>query len=324
MYRLIKIFHPERFQGKYKKKNYFEGWYFKLIDAGQRNALAIIPGVCFDKEGKDSHAFIQVLDAHRSKVHYLRYPLSQFTYREDAFLVEIHKNYFTGKEIRLDIDRDGVRMKGELQFEQIVPYPKSLTKPGIMGPYSFIPFMECYHGIVNIHHRISGIMNHSGTAIDFGNGYGYIEKDWGTSFPEDWIWMQSNHFPGEDVSLMFSVAKIPWFGTHFIGFISFLRIGKEIHHFASYTNAIISSLEYRDDALHILMEDRQHRMEIKAEHSAGGVLKAPKNGLMSMEILESISAVVHVKLQQKDGTTLYQGTGKNTGMKISAGILKHF
>lgn len=324
MYRLRKIFHPEIFQGKHKNKNYFEGWYYKIIDADQQHALAVIPGVSFDKEGKDCHAFIQVLDAHRSKVHYFRYDLSQFKYGEDFFWVEIGGNFFTGDEIRLDIERDGVRIKGTLKFEEILRYPKSLAKPGIMGPYSFIPFMECYHGIVNIHHRITGTLNLFGEDTDFGNGYGYIEKDWGTSFPEAWIWMQSNHFPGEDVSLMFSVAKIPWLGNHFMGFISFLRIGDKIHHFATYTKARIMHLDYKSNVLNIIMEDGKHRMELVAEHSGGGILKAPKNGLMAMEILESITALVHVKLSHKNGEVIYAGSGSNTGLEISSDILKLF
>ncbi|MCK7537696.1 MAG: tocopherol cyclase family protein [Marinilabiliales bacterium] len=29
---------------------------------------------------------------------------------------------------------------------------------------------------------------------DFSGGRGYIEKDWGHSFPSAYVWMQSNHF----------------------------------------------------------------------------------------------------------------------------------
>ncbi|WP_243392439.1 MULTISPECIES: tocopherol cyclase family protein [unclassified Mesotoga] len=30
--------------------------------------------------------------------------------------------------------------------------------------------------------------------IDLTGGKGYIEKDWGRSLPDAWIWMQSNNF----------------------------------------------------------------------------------------------------------------------------------
>jgi len=70
MYRINKIIHPEIFQGKYQKKHYFEGWYFKVIDSNMEHALAIIPGISIEE--KDTHAFIQVLN-HESKAEYIRY-----------------------------------------------------------------------------------------------------------------------------------------------------------------------------------------------------------------------------------------------------------
>ena len=65
-----------------------------------------------------------------------------------------------------------------------------------MGWYSFVPFMECNHGIVSVNHDLYGEISVNGNVIDFNNGKGYIEKDWGVSFPEAWIWIQSNNFRG--------------------------------------------------------------------------------------------------------------------------------
>ncbi|QII81181.1 hypothetical protein G7057_00970 [Jeotgalibaca arthritidis] len=41
-------------------------------------------------------------------------------------------------------------------------------------------------------------------------GKGYIEKDWGRSFPKNYIWIQSNHFNDNQRSLFFSYAHIPY------------------------------------------------------------------------------------------------------------------
>jgi len=45
MYWLRKIWSPELFQGIYKSKNYFEGWYYKLISADHKHIYAVIPGI---------------------------------------------------------------------------------------------------------------------------------------------------------------------------------------------------------------------------------------------------------------------------------------
>ncbi len=316
MYLLKKLFDPAIYQGKSKKKNYFEGWYYKLISKEQRHALAVIPGVSFGKRAEDRHAFIQVLDA-GSKVSYIRYELSDFSYSSDQFGITIGGNYFSDREMRLDINNDRYKMTGRLTFHKIVAFPKSLKRPGIMGPYTFVPLMECNHGIINIHHEISGRLSILGNTADFSGGYGYIEKDWGRSFPETWIWLQSNHFGADDITVMFSAAKIPWMGRSFPGFISFIRIKGRILLFATYTGAKIIDLTYRDDQLEIVLEDWRYRMEIRAKHSEGEILKAPKNGLMDHEILESISAVVHVTLSDKKGLVVYNGSGTHAGLEIA-------
>lgn len=78
-----------------------------------------------------------------------------------------------------------------------------------MGWYSYVPLMECKHGIVSVNHYLKGKIRINGNSIDLSEGKGYIEKDWGTSFPEVWIWIQSNNFTNPETSFTFSLAKIP-------------------------------------------------------------------------------------------------------------------
>jgi len=318
MYRLRRIFHPEIFQGKHKThSDYFEGWYFKCIDMDQKAPLAIIPGVSYQKDGRDAHAFIQIMDVAHGKVHYFRFPLSDFHADDKNFEVHIGDNYFSRTELRLNIENEQGSYKGQLRFEKIVPFPQTLTNPGIMGPFTFIPNMECYHGIVNIHHEIQGCLTFNQVEYCYNGGYGYIEKDWGKSFPSAWIWLQSNHFPEKNISLMFSYANIPWLGKSFMGLISFIRIGKKLYRFGTYTRAKIDQLTTIDGKLTIQLSDRHHVLSIQVENGAGGMLKAPKNGLMAEVIRESISGVVHVTLSKKTGEVIYQGTGTQTGVEIS-------
>ncbi len=59
-------------------------------------------------------------------------------------------------------------------------------------------------------HSVSGELEFNGEPVDFSGGRGYIEKDWGSYFPEGYIWLQSNHFDEPGISAKTSVAKIPW------------------------------------------------------------------------------------------------------------------
>ena len=53
------FFNPEQFQGWGKTKNYFEGWYFKVVNADATKAFAFIPGIAMDAAG-NKHSFIQL------------------------------------------------------------------------------------------------------------------------------------------------------------------------------------------------------------------------------------------------------------------------
>lgn len=320
MYAIKKLWMPQIYQGKFKRRNYFEGWYYKLIDKYQEQVYAVIPGVSFGSNPGDSHAFVQVIDAQNCEVFYFNYDISYFRYSKDSFEVFVKDNYFRSDRISLDLKNESITINGTLDFSDIVHLPKSFLNPGIMGPFSFVPFMECYHGIVNIHHNIKGSILIDDRRVDFNDGYGYIEKDWGRSFPEAWVWIQCNHFDSKDVSIMFSVAKIPWFGSHFTGFIAFLRVEDRIYRFATYTRAQIKFIKYSSTEVDVAMEDKRYSMRIKAFHSNGGMLRAPKNGSMNRTILESISGKVNVQLLDRNDKLIFKGEGTNAGIEIMEGI----
>ncbi|MCR8968404.1 tocopherol cyclase family protein [Facklamia sp. 7083-14-GEN3] len=315
MYKIGKLFNPELFQGKKKTKNYFEGWYYKLVTHDKSQSLALIPGIAYNKEG-EGHAFIQLIDSIHYQTEYYRFPISDFKYSEKELDISISKSNFQQNQIQIDLSDQPFPIEGHLTFDEIDSFPKTFLRPGIMGPFSFVPFMECYHGVVNIHHRISGHLRLNNQVIDFTDGYGYIEKDWGRSFPDWYVWLQSNHFSQEKTSLMFSIAKIPWLGKHFTGFLTFLNHQNQFYLLATYTGAKVKQLNYQAGDIEIEVEDKRYRLLIKGQYDQGGILKAPKNGLMARKISESISSVVHVTLFDKKGNILFEDQGKNAGLEV--------
>ncbi len=315
MYGLRKLFHPEIFQGKDKKKHYFEGWYYKLIDQSMEHAIAIIPGISIGKGMEDSHAFIQVMYNGR-QVSYFRFDRKAFRFHTGQFAIRIGQNYFSQNCLSLNLKDDQLKLSGSLKFQDILCLPKSIYLPGIMGPFTYIPFMECYHGIINIQHHIIGSLKLGEKQIDFTGGKGYIEKDWGRSFPKSWIWLQSNHFGNQDATIMFSAARIPWLGSSFPGFISFLRLGDRLYLFATYTGAKLIRLEDKEGSLTAVIVDRSYRLVLSITQNLGGELKAPNSGLMERTIMESIYSEVHIRFTRRSGKLLFEGKGTNAGLEI--------
>ncbi len=310
----MRLYKPEVFQGNLRRKNYFEGWYFKQVTADLSNTVAIIPGISIVKN--DPHSFIQVMNGSAGFTDYVRYPTDEFRWETKEFDITVGSSVFSRSGIKLDIQSEKTNLKGKIDFRNIVPYPRSIFSPGIMGWYSFVPFMECNHGIVSVNHDLSGRITLNNDVISFDGGKGYTEKDWGVSFPEAWIWVQSNNFSIHDTSFMLSLAKIPWMGRFFIGLISFLYFNKQFYLFTTYNKSTFSEIQNNKDILQITLTNKTHKLKIRVVKNSFYDLKAPVSGEMSRRIKESINSELHLQLLDRHNNLKYEDKGKNVGLEI--------
>ncbi len=304
------------YHGWTRRRSYFEGWYFKVIAPEGAAALAFIPGIAMEGDGR-KHAFIQVLDGQAVESHYYEFPASEFRPADDRFELRIGNNFFSPHRIELHLPD----FEGALAFSDPVRWPRQLGAPGIMGWYSFVPFMETYHDIVSMDHRIDGRLRVQGSTVDFTNGKGYIEKDWGTSFPSSWIWMQSNHLESErPASLFFSVARIPWLGSHFVGYISGLLWEGRLYQMATYTGAKLH-VELEDDRIFVRLSDRRQLLEISGQPGPGAQLQSPLTGQMTGKVQESLQGRLTIRFEIA-GKTCYNGPGLHAGLEVSGPVAK--
>lgn len=285
----------------------------------EKTAFAIIPGVSITRDASKSHAFIMVMNARRQKLNYFEYPLKEFRASKDKFEIHIGKNCFSTNSMELNLDDNHHKIIGHLKFENIIPWPVKLLSPGVMGWYTFIPFMECYHGVLSFNHSIEGYVTIDGVRNDFSGGKGYMEKDWGSSMPSSWIWMQTNHFDEEEVSLFGSIAKIPWLRSYFTGYIFGFYYKGHIYRFTTYTGTKIEKLAVSADEIEIIATDKHHRLEISASRTEGVDLPAPSLGEMKSRVNESLRSKIHVKLMKLTKgkyETIFEGTGRNSGLEF--------
>jgi tocopherol cyclase len=310
------FFNPEQFQGWGKTHNYFEGWYFKVVNADETRAFAFIPGIAMDNSGR-KQAFIQVLDGkEQTSVNHL-FKVSDFSPVSGIFNLSVGQNFFS--ERRLSLQLPGIQ--GDLQFANNVPWPKHWFSPGIMGPYSFVPFMECYHGIVSMDHSIQGELEINGEAVSFDKGRGYIEKDWGHSFPSAYTWMQTNHFSSTGISLKASVAKIPWIRKSFVGFIAGLWLHDRLFQFTTYNGTKLRKSVIDETKVELILENTNFRIEILAHRDKVTALASPILGLMDGRIEESMTSLVEVNLfDRKLGRSIFSDIGRNGGLEVAGKI----
>ena len=309
---------PSYFQGRNRKKRYFEGWYFKCISADRKQAIAIIPGIAMDPR-RERHAFIQVINAVTGKTWYHHFAYGDFASPSDRFDIRIGHNHFNAEELSLDIDNPEGRMKGILRFSDVRPFPSTWYSPGIMGPFSFVPFMECFHAIIHLYHKLHGQIELDGEILDFEGGVGYIEKDYGRSFPETYLWLQASHFDEGFSSFVFSRARIPFLGFEFPGFFAyFSNFSSLTMRFATYNRARLEDWQIDSSAgtCSGRLVGRRHTLTFRAQMNSGGRLRAPIDGLMDRQIIESITARVSIRITDRNGILIYEGSSSEAGMEI--------
>ena len=307
------ILHPAIYHGHKAKAPFFEGWYFKLVSSDGSKRLAVIPGAIL---GADAHAFVQVLDGVSGESAYHRYPLSEFNADHDEFHLQIGPNRFNLDRIQLQLPESRLGLHGEVRFKGITPWPVTMTSPGIMGWYAWVPFMECYHGVLSLDHTLEGALRLDQKALDFSGGHGYIEKDGGKSFPRAWVWFQSNHFNQPGTCITASVAIIPWLRSSFPGFIIGLWHNQHLYRFATYTGAKIESLEIADERVTWTVVDRTYRLQMSAERAGAGLLLGPTRQDMGIRVAETLNARVDVHLSELNGRTIFQDQGQYAGLEV--------
>jgi tocopherol cyclase len=256
----------------HRKSGYFEGWYFKHQKDDE--VIAFIPGVSMDNKGEKT-AFIQII----MKLHsyWIMYPIKEFEiFHHNKLEIRIGNNVFSEKGIVVDINNEEVKVKGKIWYSDIIK-----TKYDIMGPFAFCPFMECRHGVISMRHQLKGKLKFNETKIDFDNGIGYIETDRGHSFPEKYLW---NHCNTQELSVMVSIADIPFVGTSFMGCLCFIYYKGIEYRLATYLGVKILYWNERGFGL----KQGKYLLMVDIKSNNPRKLVAPKSGEMSRIIYEAI------------------------------------
>ncbi len=320
---LKRIWRPEVFHGPVKKGPFFEGWFYKFVNPAKTEVFAVIPGIYYAPNPAESHAFIQILNGQDHQSHYLQFPITQFQAAQHHFEVNIGANQFQRTGIRLNLQSANCALVGNLRFQALKPWPITLTAPGIMGWYALVPGMQCYHGVLSLDHSLAGTLTYNRQTIDFNGGRGYLEKDWGRSFPRGYIWIQSNHFQQENTALMVSIAHIPWLTRAFRGFLIGFLLNGHLYRFTSYTGAHLETVHLTPTEIQITVADQSAKLVITAQRTAGGYLHGPYSVRMIQRVAESLRsqvAILFYRRRAKDWELICQDVGKPAGLDLNGNL----
>ena len=285
------------FHGNGKKNSYFEGWYFK--QSGEDGTVAFIPAFHVNQEGKKWASLQLITD---EDVFQTEAPIEEFRAAQSRFLVELGRCRFSRAGCRVELKTPELSVTGILNYE-------NMRKPlyDIMGPFALVPFMECRHKVISLHHTVSGQMEINGHKYRFQDGLGYIEGDRGRSFPRSYCWTQCYW---EEGGIMLSIADIPFAGTRFQGCVGFVYINGKEHRLATYLG--IKILEVSKDRIHVVQGSLE--LEVRLLEESPRPLRAPQHGEMDRTIHESLACMVSYKVTHK-GKLILEHISQSAGFE---------
>lgn len=250
-------------------QNYFCGWYYKCQSPTQ--TLAVIPAV-----HGGSRSIQLITDG--GAWNFTEYS-ARNTFGTDGFTLDLHA--------------DKISAVGEIRFGKLSP-----LRHNIMGPFRFVPFMECRHSVVSMRHCVNGSISVNGADYHFKNALGYIEGDCGRSFPKEYVWTQC-FFDGG--SLMLSAAEIPFAGLHFTGVIGAILFRGKEYRIATYLGA--KTVKIADGEIIVRQGGYVFSAALVEKHAHP--LNAPVNGKMSRTIHENASCRAAYRFE-KNGQVLFE------------------
>lgn len=263
-------------------KGSFYGWYLKCQSDAQ--TLAVIPAV--HGTGKERSCSIQFITDDCAQTT----TFSAETFRRTGSTLSIGRNQFGEDGIRLAVNTPKLVVHGKLEFGPLSP-----LKYDVMGPFSWIPFLECRHRVWSMRHTVHGEVQINDKNYLFQNAWGYWEGDQGRSFPKNYAWTQC-FFP--EGSLMLSVADIPLAGFHFTGVIGVILWKGQEYRLATYLGARV--LRIQDGILRVVQGNMV--LEARLLEKNGSPLLAPAQGNMTRTIHESASCRAYYRFRQKRKT----------------------
>ncbi len=245
-------------------------------------------------------AFIQVITPQDSW--HFNFSANEFWASKTVFDVRIGSNRFCSSGAELDICQNGISLTGHIRYGPFTPIAYN-----IMGPFALMPFIECSHAVHSLRHTLWGSLLLNGRSLSFSGGQGYIEQDWGRSFPPKYAWLQANDLAG-NACLFVSIARIPYLGCVFTGCICVLRIGTREYRLATYLGVRI--LEWLQNS--IVLRQGKYTLQICTQSSSGQKLLAPGNGALTRAIHENPSCPAHI-IFYEGARILFEGASNTAG-----------
>jgi len=301
---VIPRFNPTQLQGNLNKINYFEGWFQKVYSPQLNTTFIVIYGFATGDERKEI-GFIQ-LCVPNQKIILLTFDKNEVVCHKKKHHVRFGNHVLSEKEIKIQTD--------EILIDLVISHKQERNKvKNSMGNFYLVPNLPCYHAIVNDNQLINGTIQFQNEHYHLMNASGYLEKNWGKSFPEKYIWLHAFDPGNFENQLLFSKADIRWSGNTFTKHLGFIRINGEYFDLRKLKNCKITISKPDPTNQLIVIRSTTLDIELNVNFNKKVVFKGPENGQLNrpIEHFNDVSIEVKTSHKSKKNTLLLTGNFEN-------------
>lgn len=175
-----------------KGEDWYEWWYFKLIDPKTKTPFYFVYGVVnpwdISQKKESSRAMVSIGDFSNHTMMTQNFSPKSFSASRERPLVSIGEyNLATDQKIEGFIFQNGYYARWNLKIKKIRGWQA-------MGWGMPLKVFNIWWYPAQMDATFSGTIEMNGKVYEIEDADGYQDRNWGTSFPKWWYWMVSNSF----------------------------------------------------------------------------------------------------------------------------------
>ena len=148
---------------------------------------------------------------------------------------------------------------------------------------------------------------------DIHEAHGYMEKDWGTGFPKEYVWLQVNDW--KNSAVVFSYATVPLLGKYAKGFFAVIHHEGQEYRFSSIEGSKLTDFQVTKDAFTATIVKNELRLHLEAKQFNPVALASPVHGEMKSHIKESLDGTLELRLD-KNGKNMIQLSSQRASIDV--------
>lgn len=177
---------------KTSRDNWFEWWYYKVIDPQTQHAYFFCYGVVnpwdTDSQSAASHAFVTFGDFDQHLILRFQTPVSQFNASAQTPFVQVGPQTATDTHLMASFEDQGHTVSWDLTYKK--QFGWDAMGWGLLFPH----FFNIYWHPAQMDAFVQGSITIDGREVVIKDAPGYQDRNWGHSFPTWWFWIHSNSF----------------------------------------------------------------------------------------------------------------------------------